>query len=114
MPTRLAHTMVIDRIQLAVYCLLSFASPASRQGHIGINIHSNNTYNNYLRIRSDATIFRYVVVLVMKYVVGLFRRVGMVLPRFAQKIKFSLDTELRKMRLLFLPILAEIQLLLVS
>ena len=50
----------------------------------------------------------------MKYIAGPFRRVGVVLPRFAQKIKFSLDTELRKMRVLFLPILAEIQLLLVS
>ena len=109
--------MVIDHIQLAVYCLSNCfagkASPASRQGHIGINIHNNNTYN-FLRIRSYATIFRYVVELVMKYIAGPFRRVGVVLPRFAQKIKFSLDTELRKMRLLFLPILAEIQLLLVS
>ena len=54
----------------------------------------------------------------MKYihVAGPFRRVhvGVVLPRFAQKIKFSLDTELRKMRLLFLSILAEVQVLLVS
>ena len=84
---RISHTMVIDRIQLAVYCLSVLpgkASPASRQGHIGINIHNNNTYN-FLRIRSYATIFRYVVELVMKYVAGPFRRVGVVLPRFAQK-----------------------------
>ena len=44
---RLAQTMVIDRIQLAVYCLSNcFAGkslPASHQGHIGINIHNNNT-----------------------------------------------------------------------
>ena len=47
----------------------------------------------------------------MKYTAGPFRGVGVVLPRFAQKINFSLDTESRKMRLLFLSILAEVQVL---
>ena len=46
----------------------------------------------------------------MKYIGGSFRRVGVVLPK---KSSLAL-TELRKMRLLFLPILAETQLLLVS
>ena len=66
---RLARTMVIDRIQLAVYLIVlpGKASPASRQSHIGINIHNNNTYN-FLRIRSYNTIFRYVAELVMKYI----------------------------------------------
>ena len=114
-PMRLARTMVIDRIQLAVYCLsncfagksLTCFAPRSYRYRC-INIHNNNTYN-FLRIRSYNTIFRYVVELVLKYTAGPFRGVGVVLPRFAQKIKLSLDTESRKMRLLFLSILAEVQ-----
>ena len=49
----------------------------------------------------------------MKYLASPFRGVGVVLP---QKIKFSLDTESRKMWVLFLSIhvLAEVQVLLVQ
>ena len=41
-PMRLAQTMVIDRIQLAVYLIVlpGKASPASRKGHKGINFHT--------------------------------------------------------------------------
>ena len=85
-PMRLARTMVIDRIKLAVYCLSNCFAGKSLTclGHIGNNIHNNNTYN-FLRIRSYCTTFRYVVELVIKYTAGPFRGVGVVLPRFAQK-----------------------------
>ena len=83
-PMRLVHTMVINRIQLAVYCLSNCFAGKSltcfAQGHIGINIHNNNTYN-FCRIRNYNTISRYVVELVMKYTAGPFRRVGVVLPK---------------------------------